>query len=135
MQQTQQPTSISTTPPTTPTIIYVQTPTPTSAPPVSVLTQQMISLVGNALTATADQWNWAYTKITGQGVDQQYKFNFDTVYGPIVPGAPAASARSSGMMTPNDFLARAQAATPGMSGIGRMIWQRIPTYKPTYAMG
>jgi hypothetical protein len=96
MQQQQQPTSISTAPSTTPTRAS------------DVLIQSMQGQLAGQTVANADQWNWAYTRITGRPIDQSYAFNFDAVYGTV-------ATRSSAGMTALMFLSKAAAAALGLS--------------------
>ena len=94
--------------------------------------------------ANADQWNYAFRQVAGQGADQAYSFNFDKVYGPVVNGA-----RPSGAMSAEVFLqmasngrgmsgfgAIAQYASPALLTQGNMIYMAhhpFP-YSPTYTL-
>jgi hypothetical protein len=125
---TTQPTSVSTVPGTTPTVNASTAPTTvTPAPPPPApqpvsrvpivssrpgLALQMQQKI-NMTIANADQWNYAYNQIMGQGIDAQYGLNFDHVYGAVVNGA-----RSSGTMSAQSFLQLAASAVPGGLGGG-----------------
>lgn len=144
-----QTTSVSSAPGTTPNPPAPQ-PTSSLVPSKGIrggaLALQMQNAIGMSI-ATADQWNYAYGQVNGEGVDAQYGFNFDAIYGPVVNGA-----RSSGTMTAVVFLQKAQTAIGGgtLSGLsaiaqyagpaiatqGNLIYQAhhpFP-YTPTYTL-
>ena len=82
----------------------------------------------NRLTATASDWNAAYTTLTGgRGIDTLYGFSFASVYGGI----------GSQMITPSTFLAMAKATglSPhiSLSGFGRSYGQvyQMPIHRTT----
>lgn len=89
-----------------------------STSPTTIPTPSIATAMANAIgmqTANADQWNYAYNQLMGQGADAQYKFNFDKVYGPVVNGV-----RWSGTMSAQVFLQMAQNGA-GMSGLGTIV--------------
>ena len=132
MTQQQQPTTISTAPPTTPpppAVSMVKLPPPGYSTPLvpssaaGLLGSQLEQMLGlsSGGTASADQWNYAYSHLTGKGIEQAYSLSsFDSVYGPVVNGV-----RSSGQMTVLAFLTKAIAAgiSPGTSGLGLLTRQ------------
>jgi hypothetical protein len=102
---------------TTPTLqqISVITPAGGGEPTAGQLQNQL-----NRLTATATDWNGAYTTLTGgRSIDSLYGFNFNSVYG----------SQGNNTITASTFLAMAKATglTPHISltGFGR-------TYGPVY---
>lgn len=114
-----QATSVSSAPGTTSPAPPAPQPTSSLVPAKGIrggaLALQMQNTIGMSI-ANADQWNYAYTQINGEGVDRQFGLNFDAVYGPVVNGT-----RSSGTMTANVFLQKAQTAiSGGTSGVGRL---------------
>lgn len=100
-------TSVSTAPSTT-----AQTPSP-----IQTLAANMQASLGQA-TATADQWDVAFTRVMGQSIDSKYGLSFDTVYGPVVNGVRNNGATMNALM----FLQMAAQAVPGglpgLSGLG-----------------
>ena len=93
---------------------------PVRAQAPSTLSTQMEQTI-NMTTANADQWNYAYSHITGSNVMSSSQF--DSVFGVVVNGA-----RSSGTMTATVFLQKAgidptgTAALPhGLHGFGAII--------------
>lgn len=110
MNQAGQSTSVSTAPSST-------------AAPSSTIENvaNQLSQMAGTVSASADQWNYYYARAFGQGLDKQYGFNFDSVYGPVGSGG----VRPSGTMTALSFLMTAAAALPGglpgLSGLGSQI--------------
>ena len=128
-------------PGTTPTmnqsgqVTSVSTASQTTPPPsgtMQTLAQNMVNTLGTT-NATADQWNFAYAKIMGQGIDKQYGLNFDSVYGPIT----SAGVRNNGAtMTALTFIQLAASAhpggLPGLSGLGSAIARFSGRWIPSY---
>lgn len=98
MQQGQQTTSVSTAPSSTP-----QNPTL-----LQTVANNMTTSLGQQ-TATADQWDVAFTRVMGQAIDAKYGINFDQVYGGIVNGVRNNGATMTALM----FLQLAAQAVPG----------------------
>lgn len=122
MQQTQQPTNIGTTPPST------TPPTPAPSGTMTTLVANMQQQLNGKTTATADQWDWAFSNIMGQPIDVKYGINFDSVYGPAVNGVRNNGATMSGLM----FLQLAASAKggtlPGLTGFGKIAQYAGPRY-------
>lgn len=108
-----QPTTVSTAPPSTTT-------TPAPSGTMNTLVANMQSQLNGKTTATADQWDWAFSNIMGQPIDAKYGINFDSVYGPAVNGVRNNGATMSGLM----FLQLAASAKggtlPGLTGFGKI---------------
>lgn len=105
---TSQPTSVSAAPPSTPAPLPPAPPAKTSIVNARRGMASQLEAAISMTTANADQWNYAYNQVTGQGADARYGFNFDAVYGPVVNGA-----RSSGTMSADVFLQMASGASGG----------------------
>jgi hypothetical protein len=89
---------------------------------LQLITQQMTTaLPTHPTVATADQWNWAYRQVTGQGLDEQYGFNFDVVYGPV-------ATRANDSMTAIGFILRAHPQY-GISGLSAMTTGQFPVVR------
>ena len=112
---TSQPTSISNAPSTTPAPLPPAPPANSPSQLTSYrstgIASQMEQLI-NMSSANADQWNWAYAQLTGQGIDAQYGFNFDTVYGPVVNGVRNNGATMSAPV----FLQKAGVSSGALAG-------------------
>jgi hypothetical protein len=94
-------TSVSTIPTSTPTTGPGAQGTSAAMPTVQQPTAaDLQNALGNAGTATADQWNYEYKALMGAGIDSVFGFNFNTVYGAV----GANGQRSSGQMTAQAFL-------------------------------
>lgn len=105
-----QPTSVSTAPSSTPA-------QPSSN--IVSLANSMVQYLGQS-TASADQWNYAFSHLMGIGIEVKYGLSFDGVYGPVVGGV-----RRTGNMTATAFLQLAAASIPGglpgLSGLSSAI--------------
>lgn len=105
-----QPTSVSTAPSSTPA-------QPSST--MTALANNLTSVLGMT-SASADQWDFAFSKIMGQAIDQKYGLSFDGIYGPVVGGL-----RRTGNMSALVFLQLAAASVPGglpgLSGLSSAI--------------
>lgn len=79
----------------------------------------------NRLTATASDWNAAYTTLTGKSIDTLYGFSFNSVYGSLGNNTITAQAFLS--------MAKATGLVPHISltGFGRSYGPvyRIPVYR------
>lgn len=124
MQQSGSGTSVSTAPTSTPNATAQPSGTMTT------LANNMAQAIGMT-TANADQWNYAFNQIMGQGIDAKYSLNFDQVYGAVVNGKRNNGATMSALM----FLQLAASAKggslPGLSGFGRIAQFAGPRYQTT----
>lgn len=105
-----QQTSISTAPPSTPA-----QPSANMTSLASSLTQYL-----GMATASADQWNYAFSHLMGIGIDTKYGLDFGRVYGQVSGGV-----RPTGNMSALAFLQLAAASLPGglpgLSGLSSAI--------------
>ena len=104
-------TSVSTAPPST------STPAPSGT--MTTLANNMAAAIG-LTSGTADQWNVAFTRVMGQGIDSKFNLNFDQVYGPVVNGVRNNGATMSALMFLQLAASAAGGTLPGLSGFGRI---------------
>lgn len=104
MNQSGGQTSVSTAPPSTPALL-------------TAVAANMTSKLAGVTSASADQWDSAFSSIFGQNIDVKYGLDFDSVYG-------TPDHRSNVTMTAMDFLQQAAVAKgglPGLSGLGAFV--------------
>ena len=106
-------------------------PRETTAPavPMATVATNMENAIGLTV-ATADQWNTAYARVMGQGIDQQFGFSFDAAYGTVSNGVRNNGATMSALL----FLQQAAAQVPGgigLSGLGAFVRYPWPSFQTT----